>query len=243
MHTVHLANDGRAAGSEFFAAAVGIVFSTDKYTADLTPAQQQVIDAFFDGLKWSNDATPDSDGKSAWDVDMVLYGNLMEMVDSNNRWIYAGSVTTPPCARFVYWNVLSTIYPVSQKHLDQFKAQLAPLEGGNLADYGNWREIMPEDDHGVAYISSSGSSSSSSDSSGSGSSSGELSVVSTDEAVEEDEKKDGNAGLIVAVLILVIISLILLLATVYLYFNGEKKQEKNQTEFTNVDNTTAKKGD
>jgi len=242
MHTVHLANDGRAAGSEFFAAAVGIVFSTDKYTADLTPAQQQVIDAFFDGLKWSNDATPDSDGKSAWDVDMVLYGNLMEMVDSNNRWIYAGSVTTPPCARFVYWNVLSTIYPVSQKHLDQFKAQLAPLEGGNLADYGNWREIMPEDDHGVAYISSSGSSSSSSDSSGSGSSSGELSVVSTDESVE-DEKKETNAGLIVAVLILVIISLILLLSTVYLYFNGEKKQEKNQTEFTNVDNTTAKKGD
>jgi len=242
MHTVHLANDGRAAGSEFFAAAVGIVFSTDKYTADLTPAQQQVIDAFFDGLKWSNDATPDSDGKSAWDVDMVLYGNLMEMVDSNNRWIYAGSVTTPPCARFVYWNVLSTIYPVSQKHLDQFKAQLAPLEGGNLADYGNWREIMPEDEHGVAYISSSGSSSSSSDSSGSGSSSGELSVVSTDESVE-DEKKETNAGLIVAVLILVIISLILLLSTVYLYFNGEKKQENNnQAEMANFD-TTAKKGD
>lgn len=170
----------------------------------------------------------------------------MEMVDSNNRWIYAGSVTTPPCARFVYWNVISTIYPVSQKHLAQFKAQLAPLEGGNLADYGNWREIMPEDDHGVAYISSSGSSSSSSGSwssgSGSGSSNGELSVVSTDGAEEEDEKKGGNAGLIVAVLILVIISLILLLSTVYLYFNGEKKQGNNQTEFSNID-STAKKGD
>ena len=238
MHTVHLANDGRAAGTEFFAAAVGIIFSTDKYTADLTPAQQQVIDAFFDGLKWSNDATPDSDGKSAWDVDMVLYGNLMEMVDSNNRWVYAGSVTTPPCARFVYWNVISTIYPVSKKHLDQFKAQLAPLEGGNLADYGNYREICTEDDHGVAYISSSGSSASSS-----GSSNGELSTVSTDGTVEEDEKKGANAGLIVAVLILVIIALILLLATVYLYFNGEKKQENNnQAELANFD-TTAKKGD
>jgi len=175
---------------------------------------------------------------------MVLYGNLMEMVDSNNRWIYAGSVTTPPCARFVYWNVISTIYPVSQKHLAQFKAQLAPLEGGNLADYGNWREIMPEDDHGVAYISSSVSTSSSSGSSGSGSgsSNGEVSVVSTDGAEEEDEKKGGNAGLIVAVLILVIISLILLLSTVYLYFNGEKKQQNNQTEFSNID-STAKKGD
>jgi hypothetical protein len=242
MHTVHLANDGRAAGSEFFAAAVGIMFSTDKYTADLTAAQQQVIDAFFDGLKWSNDAVPDGDGKSAWDVDMVLYGNLMEMVDSNNRWIYKGSVTTPPCARFVYWNVLSTIYPVSAKHLAQFKAQLNPLEGGNLETYGNYRMIMPEDDHGVAYISSSGSSASSSGSSGSGSSSGELSAVSTDEAVAEDEKKGGNAGLIVAVLILVIIALILLLSTVYLYFNNEKKQEKNQTEFSNI-NSTDKKGD
>jgi len=241
MHTVHLANDGRAAGSEFFAAAVGIMFSTDKYTADLTAAQQQVIDAFFDGLKWSNDAVPDGDGKSAWDVDMVLYGNLMEMVDSNNRWIYKGSVTTPPCARFVYWNVLSTIYPVSAKHLAQFKAQLNPLEGGNLETYGNYRMIMPEDDHGVAYISSSGSSASSSGS-GSGSSSGELSAVSTDEAVAEDEKKGGNAGLIVAVLILVIIALILLLSTVYLYFNNEKKQEKNQTEFSNI-NSTDKKGD
>lgn len=51
------------------------------------------------------------------------------MVDTNNRWIYRGSVTTPPCAENVYWNELRTIYPVSQKHVDQFKAQLKTGDG------------------------------------------------------------------------------------------------------------------
>lgn len=51
------------------------------------------------------------------------------MVDTNNRWIYQGSVTTPPCAENVYWNELRTIYPVSQKHVDQFKAQLKTGDG------------------------------------------------------------------------------------------------------------------
>ena len=73
-----------------------------------------MISAFFDGLKW------DDESGDAIVSDMILYGNLMEMVNSNKRWIYKGSVTTPPCATFVYWNVLSTIYPVSQKHLDLF---------------------------------------------------------------------------------------------------------------------------
>lgn len=82
----------------------------------------------------------------------------MEMVDSNNRWVYKGSVTTPTCATFVYWNVLSTIYPVSQKHLDLFKAQLnsgadsSVYTEKGLAEYGNWREIQTVDKHDVFYV-------------------------------------------------------------------------------------------
>jgi len=55
-------------------------------------------------------------------VARVPYGKLMMMVDYTNRWVYKGSVTTPPCAKYVFWNVLSTVYPISQKHLDLFKA-------------------------------------------------------------------------------------------------------------------------
>lgn len=110
MHTVHFPKE---AENGFIAAAVGIMFSVNENTAQLTTAQEEVIDAFFEGLKWD-----DESGSAV--SDMILYGDLMEMVDSNNRWMYKGSVTTPPCDTFVYWNVLSTIYPISQRHLDLF---------------------------------------------------------------------------------------------------------------------------
>lgn len=83
------------------------MFSVNDHTAELSTEEEDVISAFFDGLKW------DDESGDAIVSDMILYGNLMEMVNSNKRWMYKGSVTTPPCATYVYWNVLSTIYPVS----------------------------------------------------------------------------------------------------------------------------------
>lgn len=77
------------------------------------------------------------------------------MVDTNNRWIYEGSVTTPPCATSVYWNELRTIYPVSQKHVDQFKAQLATADSKvysgekTLDKVGNRRETQKIDGHNI----------------------------------------------------------------------------------------------
>jgi carbonic anhydrase len=108
MHTVHAPKGNTEpadGGNGFIASAMGLVFSVDKFTADLTFAQQQVIDIFFDSMKW------DAVGESPT-VDIVAYGSLMEMADFNNRWVYKGSVTTPPCNINVYWNVLSTIYPI-----------------------------------------------------------------------------------------------------------------------------------
>ena len=111
MHTVHYPKTPEGG---FIAAAVGIMFSVNDHTAELSTEEEDVISAFFDGLKW------DDESGDAVVSDLILYGNLMEMVNSNKRWMYKGSVTTPPCATYVYWNVLSTIYPVSQKHLDLF---------------------------------------------------------------------------------------------------------------------------
>jgi len=65
----------------------------------------------------------------------------MMMFDMRNRWTYKGSVTTPPCAENVYWNVLKTIYPIKQKYVDQFKKQLARQPG--LEKTGNYRVILP----------------------------------------------------------------------------------------------------
>ena len=106
MHTVHLPAEAK---SGVIAAAMGIIFSVDDYTAKLTNKQRHVIDEFFDSIQM--DANTGS-----YKVDEVKYGDLMMMVDMNNRWTYKGSVTTPPCATYVYWNVVREVYPVSARH-------------------------------------------------------------------------------------------------------------------------------
>lgn len=74
----------------------------------------------------------------------------MMMADMDNRWVYKGSVTTPPCDTFVYWNVLKRVYPLKQRHLDLFMSQ---LERGNLHKIGNYRETQAIDNHDPYIIS------------------------------------------------------------------------------------------
>jgi carbonic anhydrase len=114
MHTVHLADDTI---NDVGYAAMGIIFSVNDYTADLNPIEIRIIDNFFDPMEWE---TGVKDPKVA----EVPYGDLMMMVDMTRRWVYKGSVTTPPCGRFVYWNVVKTIYPIKERHLEQFLKQM-----------------------------------------------------------------------------------------------------------------------
>ena len=84
---------------------VGILFSVKNFTVKLTHAEQLVIDTFFDALDLTKEDNPK--------VNLITFGNLMEMVDMKNRWVYKGSRTTPPCGKNVYWSVLQTVYPIS----------------------------------------------------------------------------------------------------------------------------------
>uniref|UniRef100_A0A7S3CQV1 Alpha-carbonic anhydrase domain-containing protein n=1 Tax=Strombidium rassoulzadegani TaxID=1082188 RepID=A0A7S3CQV1_9SPIT len=121
-----------------------MIFSVNDFTAKLTFAERKIIDNFFESLDLSNQDDPV--------VSLVAFGDLMSMIDTNNRYVYKGSVTTPPCDRFVYWNLMSTIYPISQKHLDLYKAQITRGENGNLPSYGNWRVTNPIDQHNVMRV-------------------------------------------------------------------------------------------
>jgi len=51
MHTVHYSKDDSNPG-DVGVGAVGIMFSVEKYTSDLSWAEQKLVDTFFDGLKW-----------------------------------------------------------------------------------------------------------------------------------------------------------------------------------------------
>lgn len=141
MHTFH---EAESTENDIGLAAVGIIFSVDEYTANLSAAEQKIIDTFFETLDLSQQNDPT--------VSFITFGDLMNMVDTNNRYVYKGSLTTPPCDRFVYWNVLSTIYPISQRHLDLFKSQLTRGENGQLATRGNWRQIQSLDEHNVIRV-------------------------------------------------------------------------------------------
>ena len=135
MHTVHLPV---ATTSGFEAAAMGIMFSVNNPTPGVSASDIAIIDEFFESLQWDEVTTNPK-------VEKVPYGKLMMMFDMRNRWTYRGSVTTPPCAQNVYWNVLRTIYPIKQKYVDQFHAQLNRLDG--LKDTGNWRVVLPLTSH------------------------------------------------------------------------------------------------
>ena len=141
MHTVHLPDYKRG---DFNYAAMGIMFSVNDYTAKVSEREEKVIDDFFDSLQWEENTKNPK-------VPEVPYGDLMMMVDTDNRWVYRGSVTTPPCATIVYWNVVRKVYPIKQKHLDLY---LAHLKRGkfDLATTGNYRAIQAYDDHDLHII-------------------------------------------------------------------------------------------
>jgi carbonic anhydrase len=52
----------------------------------------------------------------------VKLANLMKYADLNNRWAYKGSLTTPPCSKTVFFNVLRVVWPMKKKHLDALHA-------------------------------------------------------------------------------------------------------------------------
>lgn len=149
MHTVHFP---KAAKNGIIAAAMGIFFSVDLYDPKVTDAERAVIDEFFASLNWDADTKDTTSPK-------VTYGNLMMMVNMKTRWSYLGSVTTPPCATTVYWNVVRQIYPIKQAHFDLFKKQMvkgtdaAPGPSAFAADnVSNYRLIQERGNREIYHI-------------------------------------------------------------------------------------------
>jgi carbonic anhydrase len=111
---------------------MGVIFDTKAYTAKLSKEQRAKVDAFFDSLNL--EATNDPL------VPLVPFADFMSVIDPSERWAYKGSLTTPPCTTFVYFNVLSKVYPISEKHLELFRRQIA-RGSHNMDKTGNWRVI------------------------------------------------------------------------------------------------------
>lgn len=138
MHTVHLAEKGgneegrrRLAEEEeeegtmkIWASAMGIMFDRYDYDPTVTAAEREVVDKFFDALGFESQAQA-HDGTNhivlAADAN-VNYGDLTKLVNFANRWVYTGSLTTPPCTVGVYFQVVERVLPISERHYQGYLA-------------------------------------------------------------------------------------------------------------------------
>ena len=117
MHSVHLP-DNKQDG--YFAAVQGLIFDTQRYDQSITKEEIAIVDEFFDSLKWDSLDVNSKGGSATLEVNLnsVNYGQLMNLASTNNRYVYTGSLTTPPCTEKVYWNVINRIYPIKARHLE-----------------------------------------------------------------------------------------------------------------------------
>lgn len=139
MHVVHFANQTK---NGIIAAAMGMIFDTVDYDKSISPEIIVIIDRFFDSLMLDDQEDPIASE--------IPFGQLMNMVDTNNRWSYKGSLTTPPCSKTIYFNILTKVYPIKERHVEMFKKHLGKVSG--LREKGNYRVVQAIDKQDVKLV-------------------------------------------------------------------------------------------
>lgn len=148
MHTVHLADGpgtpkkseeegGRrllaeekksdAPDIKIFASATGIIFDRYNYDPSVTGEERLIIDKFFDSLNFEK-APGGLTKKYEFIKDTnIPYADLIGVMNVANRWVYTGSLTTPPCNVGVLFNIFERVLPISEKHFNAYLAHQANL--------------------------------------------------------------------------------------------------------------------
>jgi hypothetical protein len=121
MHTVHLPENAKGNDVTIIASALGLMFDVDDYDPSVTGEEKAIINAFFDSMNFG--AIPPAGGAKGHELTTktdVPFGDLMRIANFANRWVYTGSLTTPPCSVGVYFQVVDRVLPISKKHYDLY---------------------------------------------------------------------------------------------------------------------------
>lgn len=107
------------------------MFDRYDYDQSVTNAERKVINKFFDSMNFKKTppsvTSEDANYKNGQDVDAdgniilnknidINYGDLTKLVNFANRWVYTGSLTTPPCTVGVYFQVCERVLPITEAH-------------------------------------------------------------------------------------------------------------------------------
>jgi len=126
-------------------------FSMSDFSSSITNDQNQTMSNFFTQLRLDLDSLdqeesgPDEFGFT-FNIGTLSLKDVMGAFDFSKRWVYLGNSSIPPCKKYVYWNVLETVYPIEPKYLLMIRAKYE----GRLK---NARSIFPVNRHNIQYIS------------------------------------------------------------------------------------------
>jgi len=133
--------------SEIISSLVAVWFSVEGYDRDISNEEMQILNDFYDSLNLDENY----DQIDGLGLGHISFREAMDVLDYEDKYIYIGSGTTPPCALFVQRQVLHRIYPIEFKYVfyvkERFKRKKE--EVGALT---NIRGIHPVNGHQIYYI-------------------------------------------------------------------------------------------
>lgn len=118
------------------------MFSVEQYDRAITASENQTIREFIRQILGTDTST------NARSINRVALGNMMSIVELENRWVYHGSRTTPPCNPDVYWNVVNYIFPILKEDYDRYLAMQASKKD-TIGSTTNYRglQVITTDHH------------------------------------------------------------------------------------------------
>ena len=131
LQVKHLAEEQDNDGIKF--AYVSLFFSVEEYDRTITEAQNNTVRRFFEHLKFNDASEPI--------VDKIGLGQLLKMVNFEDRWVYKGTETFPPCEGLVYWNIPRRIFPIRIDEFARF-TKLMEKQKTRFGGVGNNRALQ-----------------------------------------------------------------------------------------------------
>ena len=92
MEIIHYPNEQKAGC--VIGAVAHVLFDVER-GFNITEEEPEMIEAFFESLHFEYGTKIDN--TKSYDSVEVMLQHVMEMVSEQNKWVYKGSLTTPPC--------------------------------------------------------------------------------------------------------------------------------------------------
>lgn len=132
IHIVH-SNDDANTTSDFLASVTAILFDVNE-----TMTTPSFADTFFQTLI-------NTTKSQSFDDDFLAY------IDFDHRYVYRGSLTTPPYSEYLFWTLIPQVYQIQPETLELFKKKF-PVDGKSPVIGEPNRKVQALNDRTIYYV-------------------------------------------------------------------------------------------